>query len=120
MEDEEETTPTGIEEELFLTEKDFPVNFVNMQHPEDYSLQSTPIVKELIYHHRKGLHTRLILRVSIKLAEGIFTPISFVLDTGAPKVYTSSIAENILTKYGIHKYRVESTPENYAPQTSLD
>jgi hypothetical protein len=69
------------------------------------------------------------------LAEDIFTIMTFVLDTGAPKMYISQLAKPLLCAYTIlgadeelgieyvrffgRKYRVENTPEGHAPANIL-
>ena len=120
----------SITEELMLTDEDFPSFYVNKHHPDDYKFSKTPIEKELIFHEHKMRRPRLLLRCSIQL-ENLFCPMTFVLDTGAPKVYLSDHAKSILTKYKLnvvdddlgvgyvkflgHKYRVEDTPVGHAP-----
>jgi len=127
--DEDPTTP--VPEELLLTDEDFPSNYTNMHHPDDYKLTTQPIEKELIFHQFKMRHPRLILRFSIKLAENVFTSMSFVLDTGAPKVYISAFAKPLLVQHCLlvedeelgvkyvkffgREYRTEDTPEGHAP-----
>jgi hypothetical protein len=128
--DEEAMTP--VEEELLLRDEDFPSTFVNKAHPQDYILSASSIVSEYIFHEYRGLrHPRLIWRVSYKLGEHAYMPISFVLDTGAPKMYLCSHLMNILIERELvvkdhdmevvymmmlgHKFVVEETPEGHAP-----
>lgn len=127
--DDDPTTP--VPEELLLTDEDFPRNYINKQHPDDYKLSNAPIEKELVFHQHKGRHPRLLLRCSIKLAEDVFCPMTFVLDTGAPKVYLSAFAKPILAAYNLQavdkdvgfeyvtllgrKFVMEDTPEGHAP-----
>eukprot|EP01032_Pedospumella_encystans_P020685 gene20685-23493_t len=127
--DEDPVIP--IAQELMLTNEDFPPHYVNMQHPDDYILSDSPIKKELIFHEHKGRHSRLHLRCSVKLMENVFCPMSFVLNTGAPKIYLSLNAKAILENYNLHctdddlgvtfvnllghRYRTEDTPEGHAP-----
>jgi hypothetical protein len=100
-------------------------------HPYDYKFSEVPIEKELIFHEHKMRHPRLLLRCSLQLAESVFCPMTFVLDTCAPKVYLSANAKSILAEYNLHvtdtelgveyvkllggKYRTEDTPEGHAP-----
>ena len=70
-------------EDFLLTNADFPSNFVDFAHPQDYIASSEP-VNERIYHSTFGHHHRLLWRVSWKLG-GAFYPFTFVLDTGSPK-----------------------------------
>lgn len=126
---------TPVTEELLLTDKDFPAFYINKHHPDDYKISNTPIEKELIFHEYKGGHNRLLLRCSIKLSDDLFCPMTFVLDTGAPKVYMSAIGKSILAEYKLlineedlgidyvkflgRKYIVEDTPEGHAPANIL-
>ncbi len=63
---------------------DFPDNFVNRQHPEDYILVPEPIVPEYILH-TSILHgsIRLFVRISWKTPRG-FLPMTFMVDTTNP------------------------------------
>lgn len=123
---------TPVSEELLLTDKDFPTNFINKQHPDDYKITNKPIEKELIFHeHLVSPLPRLLLRCSIKLTEGAFCAMTFVLDTNAPKIYVSAPAKHVFMQNKIlltdddlgldllmllgRKYRVEDTPEGHAP-----
>ena len=74
-----------VEEQVVLCPQDFPLDYVNGQHPEDYLITDAPITPQYIYHHIRGRHNRLWLRVSWQLRSGKFTTMSFLLDTGAPK-----------------------------------
>lgn len=74
-----------VEEQVVLCPQDFPVDYVNGQHPEDYLITDLPITPQCICHHIRGQHNRLWLRVSWQLSSRKFTTMSFLLDTGAPK-----------------------------------
>ena len=80
MFDDEPVTP--ILEELLLTNEDFPANFVNFAHPDDYIISQQAITPERIFHQYHGRHPRLIFRVSTRISENEYIPISYVLDTG--------------------------------------
>jgi len=83
-------------DELLLHNTDFPSNFVNMAHPDDYKILDKPIIPEYIYND-KSHHYRLIFRISWKLGENKYVPMSFVCDTGAPMFfYICEKAQNIL------------------------
>jgi hypothetical protein len=128
--EDEPTTP--ISDELMLTDADFPSTFVHFSHPDDYITMSNPIKPEYIFHRqRNSTHCRLILRISLKVEEGIYFPASFVCDTGAPKLYFCSrliqliqrssvfgvdedLAVPYVTFFG-RKYRFEETPIPHAP-----
>jgi len=127
----EEDPKTPVPEELLLTDEDFPSYFVDKHHPDDYKITDHPIQPEHIFHEVDGRHPRLILRCSVKLAVGKFCSMSFVLDTGAPKIYLCDDAAKIMTDSGIRvidkelgiiyvtllgrKYRVEKTPDGHSP-----
>jgi hypothetical protein len=49
--------------DLLLQEFDFPENYVNMAHPDDGNITSTPITPEFIRHSRRG-HFRMLVRMS--------------------------------------------------------
>jgi hypothetical protein len=74
-----------IQDFVLLYPSDFPLNFQDGVHPGDYMESDAPIEPECIYHHVRGKHKRLWFRVSWRLKSGKFVPISFLLDTGAPK-----------------------------------
>lgn len=94
----EDDAPAPTYDEMLLTDEDFPNINVNMAHPKDYIIRSTPIQKEYIFHQHQGRHPCLHLRISIKLAEERFVAISFVLDTGAPKLYLCDILNGSIVK----------------------
>lgn len=71
-------------EELLLTSADFPDDFKNFAHPDDYNVTNRPVTPEYICHSRFGRHNRLIFRISLG-RNGSFFSASFVCDTGAPK-----------------------------------
>ena len=75
----------SVEEEeschVMLCAADFPQEYVNMQHPDDYSLQDSPIVPSFVVNQRQG-HARLIFRISWQTGSK-FMPMSFIVDTGA-------------------------------------
>ena len=66
---------------VMLCDADFPHEYVNMQHPEDYSLQDSPIVPSFVVNQRQG-RARLIFRISWQTGSK-FMPMSFIVDTGA-------------------------------------
>jgi len=69
------------EEDISLMFKDYPDNYVDKCHPEDY-ITSDSAIKELFFHVKKG-HNRLLLRISIKIDKKTYVPITFICDTGA-------------------------------------
>ena len=67
---------------------DYPENFVDRQHPDDYKAISSPLPPEFIFHN----DVRLFLRISFK-AGAEYIPMSFMLDTAAPsEIYFSFTA----------------------------
>lgn len=86
--------------DLLLQEFDFPENYVNMAHPEDGTVTSTPITPEFIRHSRRG-HFRMLVRFSLRLGDDRFAPYTFVCDTGAPiHIYLSEPAMSLLEAAG--------------------
>lgn len=87
-------------DELPLSAADFPSGWVHMAHPEDYVEIAEP-VPLTIFYHVKPHHNRTLLRVSFKIGEGRYLPVSFVVDTGAPSgMYLSTIARAKLEACG--------------------
>jgi hypothetical protein len=93
-------------EELLLHDEDFPINYVDMTHPDDYKVTCSSN-SEFIMHSRFGRHNRLIARVSWKISDNTYMPLSFVCDTGAPSHFYLSV--NALNKLG--EYNVFKTDE---------
>lgn len=122
---------TQVDQELRLHDEDFPAHYAQFAHPQDYEITHEPIPVEYIYHERRGSHSRLLLRCSIKLMDGEFLSASFVVHTGAPKFYLCDRLSGLLTERGLcerdsdlgvsfitlfgRKYLVERTPEGYHP-----
>lgn len=116
--------------DMLLQDTDFPNNYVNMQHPDDYEVVGNPFVEYI--PHFSGHNNRLIVRVCWKKNDTEFVPMSFVCDTGAPMgLYLSTKATNILRNikrvvedetgneyveiFGIGKASIEPTPPGHAP-----
>ena len=71
---------------------DYPENFVDRQHPDDYKAISSPLPPEFIFH----ANVRLLLRISFKVGAE-YIPMSFMLDTAAPsEFYFSEKALDVL------------------------
>jgi len=110
---------------IILHDADFPANFKNKDHPNDYIPVLNPTV-ELIYHKRR-FHSRLLARIPIKIDETTYIPITFVCDTGAPDfIFLSEKAKSVFSrrilvdeldnsymKIGDKKYTVNDTPSNH-------
>ncbi len=78
---------------------DFPENFIDMAHPQDYLALDYPIPPEFIYH-KNGQYSRLILRISWNI-NNTYVPMSFVCDTSAPlHFYLSEKSMEVLEKGG--------------------
>ena len=86
---------TQVLGDLLLHNADYPSNFINMQHPQDYISAEEP-VSECIYHTNDG-HARMIARISWRKSDNEFIPMSFIIDTGAPTgLYLSPQARAVL------------------------
>lgn len=123
---------TIIKEELMLHDIDFPPPFVNMRHPDDYKITDKPIVPEYIYNNISH-HYRLIFRISWKLDENRYFPMSFICDTGAPMFFyfnpesITSLEERIMEdepgfpylKLFDGKAIYSDTPDGYLPANIL-
>ncbi len=89
-----------IIDELLLTDADYPEEYKNMAHPDDYKIIDKPIPIKYTYH-KKPHHNRLILRISWKLKNDEYMAMSFVCDTGAPMYfYLSDNGKELLKQYG--------------------
>lgn len=89
-------------EEAALCDEDYPTDFVSHRHPDDYKTTSAPIDPQFIFHHIHGRHNRLWLRISWQLGPSKFMPMSFLIDTGAPKhFYLSPDAIIALDSYKV-------------------
>ncbi len=88
-----------------LNNYDFPMNFVNCRHPQDYQPFGAPMDPECIV--AKGVYYRLILRVSWKVEE-TFVPMSFIVETRLSSgFYFSDVAYSILSDSKRLKYSEE-------------
>ena len=95
------------EEQLLLCPHDFPPHYSrDYCHPDDYKV-ATGHVRTLMFNHRHGTYNRLLARLSWQVPSGTL-PMTFVLDTGAPKhMYLSQRALSLLEQAG----RVTSDPD---------
>ena len=83
------------DETILLQEADFPDNFIDKHHPDDFKPSKTAITE--YYFHRLPLHNRLILRISIKISDNIYIPFTFICDTGAPSsLYINSLTRRLI------------------------
>lgn len=81
---------------------DYPRHFDenNLKHPQDYTIQPTPIQPQYIVHERAG-RRRLIFRASWKIDSESYMPMSFIVDTGSVKpLYFSQEALLALDQFG--------------------
>ena len=116
--------------DLLLHRGDFPENYVNMAHPNDGKIVTTPITPELIRHSRLG-HFRMLFRVSFRLGENGYVSYTFVCVTGAPmhfyfheqalavleaagRIETDEFGSSFLTVAG-RKASVRVTPQTHLP-----
>jgi hypothetical protein len=116
--------------DLLLREYDFPENYVDMAHPNDGKITSTPITPELIRLSRRG-HFRMIVRISFQLGDNRFVAYTFVCDTAARihfylteqalavldaagRIETSEFGSYLLTVSG-RKAAVRVTPHTHQP-----
>ena len=122
--------------DLVLTDADFPREYKNKTHPEDYLVSASPIKPLMVdFEGRRAGHRRLICRISWQLQDGTFLPMSFVVDTGAPShFYLCDQAFDLLVEGGRLKKDgngndylvvfsrnalVAETPENHRPANIL-
>jgi hypothetical protein len=117
--------------DLLLQDSDFPDDFENMQHPDDYKLVKRPLISYI--HHNRGHHNRLIVRLCWKVGDG-YIPMSFVCDTGAPmglylsnkarsnlqrRIFEDEMGNEYVTICDLGKATVEPTPPGHAPANIL-
>jgi hypothetical protein len=82
---------------------DFPSEYVNMQHPEDYSLQDKPIEPSFTVNQRQG-RARLIFRISWRAGEK-YMPMSFIIDTGAVHpIYFGDVGMRLMEEHQLLKF----------------
>lgn len=83
------------DETTLFQEADFPENYIDKHHPDDY-INITEPIHEFIYHHRPD-HNRLIVRTCFKLSKHNYIPVSFVCDTGAPSyIYINELTRRLI------------------------
>lgn len=116
--------------DMLLQNADFPGNYVDMQHPNDYKVISKHFVEYI--PHFSGHNNRLIVRVCWRKSDKEFIPMSLFCDTGAPMgLYLSTKAISLLRSierivedetgneyveiFGIGKASIEPTPPGHAP-----
>ena len=90
---------------------DFPANFVDMAHPQDYVALDSPLPHEFIYHQSPfGQNFRLILRISWKINDN-YIPMSFVCDTSAPcSFYMSARSFEVLEEGSSTELNIDGNP----------
>ena len=102
--------------ELAYTELDFPKSFVDMAHPEDYKEAPEPVQPEMFYNGpRDPAHCRLLLRASFRLSSTVYSPMTFICDTGlsggfyfSPRAMSSLIKARRVLQNDIHCPFVET------------
>ena len=73
------------EELVALMPSDYPDYFKDCAHPDDYKVFGKPVFEAIDHYHM--FHSRLHVRLSWRLAESAFLPMTFVVDTGAPRYF---------------------------------
>ena len=68
--------------DTLLSNYNFPANYVDMAHPNDGKIMSTPVTPEFIRHSRRG-HFGMLVRISLRLDDNQFISYTFVCDTAA-------------------------------------
>lgn len=87
---------------MSYVDADFPSNYVNGAHPEDYTVTDRPITPEKILHDAFGANARVLWRVSWRTPDDRYVPLTFVLDTGAPEsMYLGHRARETLMTLGV-------------------
>lgn len=82
---------------ILLDHRDFPDDYTDMCHPDDYIISSKWIQCNFIYNHGILKNERLIVRTYFSVLNKEYMPISFIIDTGCPHaIYLSSPAATIL------------------------
>ncbi len=99
--DLEDSRPNKLTTATFLLHDiDFPREYVNMKHPEDYQIQAKAINPTFVVVQRQG-HARLIFRISWKTGSK-FMPMTFIVDTGAVQpMYFSKAARALMEAHGL-------------------
>ncbi|KAJ7472236.1 hypothetical protein B0H11DRAFT_1347089 [Mycena galericulata] len=89
-----------------------PVGWENGQHPDDYKILPTPLQPQYIINPHLQL-TRMWYRISFKIADGQYMPMSFLVDTNISRwLYLSDKASNALTEHGRIFDRYKTRLEN--------
>jgi hypothetical protein len=115
-----------------LGKEELLLHFVN---PQDYIISNQPIQLQKTFYQYKQQNPKLLLRVSWRIQENEFMPMSFILDTNAPKIYLNSATFKVFLERNIiqidpdmgvmylklfgHNYLVEETPIGHAPANKL-
>ena len=80
---------------LKISTADFPSNYVNFIHPEDYKLYNSPFME--MFFHKKRFHNRIFIRLCFKLDIETYLPLTFIIDTGCPMyLYLCTKSKDIL------------------------
>lgn len=73
----------ATEEIVALQPADYPDDYVDCAHPTDYKLLPEPVTEHI--NHQQFLHSCLHIRLSFKVRDTFYLPMTFVIDTGAPR-----------------------------------
>lgn len=118
-------------DELLLSQADFPSGWVDMAHPDDYTVLKAPLEPH-VFTHDKPHHNRILFRISFKVGEGAYLPVSFVVNTGAPsslyigrklrahlgqhgRLLSDETDAEVLELHGIGKQAVRGTSSIHQP-----
>jgi hypothetical protein len=98
LDDERVSLQSNTISKSVLCDADFPANYVNLRHPDDYRPETIPIQPEFVVNQRQG-HARLILRISWSVSDA-FAPMSFLIDTGAVHaIYLGKTGSQLLERH---------------------
>ena len=101
----------AAEQSLLLRSSDFPKEYVEMAHPDDYK-EFSEFKPQFIVHDDLFSH-KFLARVAWKTSEGTVVPMTFVCDTGLPEhIYLSRKAIDVLSSKGLF---VKNELEGLAP-----
>jgi hypothetical protein len=123
-----------LPQHILLHDYDFPTHYKKMAHPEDYIETVEPVLDIIYYSRQAPTNERILARVSWKLDNNKYLPMTFVCDTGAcshfylseqamtllqaaKRLYVNEVEDLQATvSIGINRYvmtRIERTPGIY-------
>jgi hypothetical protein len=96
-----------VNEELLLHNNDYPSNYINKAHKNDYKIFKEPNMIEKIFN-KISHHNRLLLRISWKINDNQYVPMTFVCDTGAPMNFYVSELGKVFIKSRINEDELQT------------